>query len=151
MNQCSRNRRRHAAMPFGQFIERRNGRRIAQHDSNRTATRDARRLALSAGLWLGHGSDFAVTLGALGESGLKPFRNLNHFAAMVVRQLCVARCLELTVVVSVVEGGAAGVFSVPAIHFGKGHITSPSGPIPPMCESYTVTSDVSTTILRAGL
>lgn len=147
MNQRSRNRSRHAAMPCGQLVERRNGRRIAQHHGDLPATGNAGGLALSAGLGF-HRSDFAVALGALGQAIFQPLRNLHDLAAVVVRQLLVAFRLGGDVVLGMGKREARGAFGVGVVLGGEGHGWLRVGTTGP---SSHVTSDVSTTILRAGL
>ena len=144
MNQRSRNRRRHATVLFRQLVERRNSRRIAQHHGDLTTTGNAGGLALSAGLGLAHGS---IRLGDFvhgDELGAFLGEHVHHIecrAPLTLRRNVIRHSFQRASVRS----------RVGADHAVKIHGHLRSGEIPPMSESYTVTSDVSTTILRAGL
>ena len=138
MNQRSRNSRSYAAMLLVQLVERRNGRRIAQHDGDLTATGDAGGLALGAGLGChlrNHQGAGVVTahviravLGVLNSRPAREGRAILADDEGAIRFSCNRDGGEKL-------GDLFGGFDF--------HGLLQSGPIPPMCESYTVTSDVS--------
>ena len=150
-----RNRRSHAAVLLGKPVKRFDRCGIAQHDRDLATTRGAGGLALRAGHWVsfhsGHRFAFAGALflivGALAQLfggvvidllaglfglGLHGAQRLGAFA-VGLRQIRI---------------GAAEVFR--DLLDGHIHGCLPSGPMPPMCESYRVTSNVSTTIFAAA-
>jgi len=150
MNQRSRNRRRNPLVLIGQLIKRRNGSRIAQHHGDLTATGNAGGLALGAGLWLHLRSHLAHVLNAFGMR-LPAGQLLGHRLAALFRGGC--NCKQ-----TLFNGDPdklAGLFTKigskgAAFSENLVHGLLQSGPIPPMCESYTVTSDNATTILQVA-
>jgi hypothetical protein len=145
MNQRSRNRRRHATMPFGQLVESRNGRRIAQHHGDLPATGNAGGLALGAGLGLHSRIHQCVSVVAahVRSTALGAFSRCPASYRLAVfthdkGSFLVGRNRD--------DGEKLGDF-LGGFDF-HGYLRS--GLIPPMCESYVVTSDVSTTILQVA-
>lgn len=146
MNQRSRNRRSYAAMLGREPVERVDGMRIPKDNGYLPALCAQRGLPLSAGLWLGHGSGrqlahefeaIAIRLpsGELRSHKLPAFLagGLDGESALLDRdsdQLATGLFLE--------RGSKGAGFSKLNVHC---HLRS--GRIPPMCESYTVTSDAS--------
>lgn len=141
MNKCLANRRSNTAVALRKGVKRRNGSRIAQHYGDLPALGAQRGLTLCAGLGLGHGSMFrgeeiAALLGMrfLGRLLVKPER------------------LSALINPNPLPGGSVGYElgngrREVTRHFVSGtavHVHLPGGPIPPMSESYAVTSDVST-------
>lgn len=139
MNQCSRNCRRHAAMLLGQLVQRSNRGRIAQHHGDLATTGDAGSLTLGAGL--GPHSvrrcgreDFTAIRG---EHGTRlGFADVERAA---VSGDVAPACGSLFNGASDDRSGKAGRVELRA----NVHGLFQSGPIPPMSESYSVTSDVS--------
>lgn len=145
MNQRSSNRRRHAPMPFGQLVECRNGFRVAQHHSDLAPLLAQISLTLGAGLGLCHGSG----------------RKLAHEVKAFAMRLPTGQ-LGSDEPAAVLAGGGDGEnalldgdsnqlarqvadFCSQFASFGNRiHVHLRGGQIPPMYESYTVTSDVST-------
>jgi hypothetical protein len=145
MNQRSRNRRRNPLVLIGQLIKRRNGCRIAQHNGNLTTTGDAFGLALGAGLGLhsvhqGRREDFATMRGK--HCAGPRFTDVER--AAIWADVAPARCCLFDSARDDSSGKSGRVELGANVH---GLLQS--GVIPPMDESYTVTSDVSTTILQA--
>ena len=134
MNQRSRNRRRNPLVLIGQLIKRRNGRWIAQNHGDLAATGNAFRLAFGAGLGLGHGlvrlRDFRHLDGLRAILG-KP---IHHGEDGITTAGCgnvIRNSLQL----------AAFRRGVSAYHAVEVHGLLQSGGIPPMDESYIVTSN----------
>jgi hypothetical protein len=150
MNQRSGNSSRNPAMPFNQLVERRNGRRIAQHHGDLSATGNAGGLALGAGLWLDHGlgGELAHVNHALCVR-LPAGQLLGHRLAAFFRGGCNGKQSLFNCDPDKLAGlGADGGSQFAALGKGLVHGLLQSGPIPLMCESYTVTSDNATTILQ---
>ena len=142
MNQRSRNSRRHATMLDHQLVKRSNGRSIAQHHRDLPSTRNAGGLALGACLGRhlmhrGRREDFATVSGQ--HRACLCLADVERSA--VLGDIAPAR-RSLFDSASDDRGGKAG-----RVEFGTSvHGLLHSGPIPPMGESYAVTSDVSTGI-----
>jgi len=142
MNKRSRNRSRHTTMLVSQLIERRNSRRIAQHHGDLTTTRNAGGLALGAGLGL-HSVRRMLRV--------KPAHSFRALVGSFARRPAGERlAVDANEERAVSFGGdcdrsanLAELFNTLGFH---GFIQS--RPIPPMCESYAVTSDVSTPFAR---
>lgn len=155
MNQCMTDRCRHPAVFGSEFIQCGHGSRIAQHNGNLPATSDAGGLALRAGLgghWLTTHERFALR-GAT-------FLILGTFAKLFGRVVIdfVARLFSLrlhasqhgrALPVGVRQVGVVAAEYLGNLVDGELHVVLHGGPIPPMSESYAVTSDVSTLILQA--
>jgi Arc/MetJ family transcription regulator len=141
MNQRMRNRSRNAAMFLGKLVERRNGNRIAQHDSDLPALRTQRRLTLRARLGLGHDLSLRV-LRIVTTHGIRAA--VGHVARRPTgERLAVNSHIERAIRFFGDRDRRAN-----RERFGEflaEHGRLRSGPIPPMSESYAVTSDVSTT------
>jgi hypothetical protein len=150
MNQRSRNSSRNATMPFGQLVERRDGRRIAQHHGDLAATGDAGGLALGASLGLDHGlgGELAHVNHALCVR-LPAGQLLGHRLAALFRS---GRDGKFALLDGYANKGSClgtdGGGQFAALGKGLVHGLLQSGPIPLMCESYIVTSDNATTILQ---
>lgn len=145
MNQRSRNGSRHAAMPLGQLIKRSNGGRIAKDDSNLPTLVAQRSLTLGAGLGLGHRSSLRV-LRIVAAHGFSA--TVGHLAVRATsEQLAVDAYAERAVRFFGDRDRRANRELVGEFLAEHGRLRS--GPIPPMSESYAVTSDVSTLILQA--
>lgn len=146
MNQRSRNRRRHAAMSLSQLVERCNRIRVAQHNGNLASLLAKRSLTLGAGLGLGHGSSLRMR-GVKAANGSRA--TLRNFTARPARKRLVADAHKEG---SVYFGGNGNrradgeLFSEFLAEHGHLQI----GSIPPMCESYIVTSDVSTALIEVA-
>jgi hypothetical protein len=139
------NRSRYAAMLSSQLVERRNSNRIAKNDSDLPAFITQCGLTLRSSFWLGHWSTFrskqlATMLGmdGFGAGLIEPERNavsvnVNPFTGSGGKHY-------LRQFIGNIRGVRIGRASI--------HIYLRSREILPMCESYSVTSDVSTG--RAG-
>lgn len=146
MNQRSRNRSRHAAMPCGQPVECIDCNGVAQHHRDLASLISQRRLSLRACLGFGHSGRRQIThvLQALAVGlqfrqlrgdGLAPlfFGGSDRKPPLLNSDSNKVSCLFTD------QGGEVSALSKNFIH-DRPH----SGPIPPMSESYAVTSDVST-------
>lgn len=175
MNQRSRNRRRNPLVLIGQLIKRRNGRRIAQHHGDLSATGNAGGLALGAGLWLVHGSaEQLLVNGPLVKLALKLGKVCADFLVVVNDEVKAAivhlfdvavtgieeasslpfiavgvhKPLRADAVIRIAKVIAGGLGGLKLLESHRGHGLLQSGLIPPMDESYIVTSDNATTILQ---
>lgn len=140
MNQRMRNRSRNAAMLLGQLVERRDGGRIAQHDSDLPALRTQRRLTLRAGFGLGHELSLRV-LRIVTTHGIRA--TVGHVARRPAgERLAVNPNIERAIRFFGDRDRSTNRESFGEFLAEHGRLRS--GPIPPMSESYAVTSDVST-------
>ena len=146
MNQRFTNGCSNPAKSSGQRVKRGNGRRIAQHYRNLPAFVAIRGLARSACLYLRHGSmrrreQFAAVLGVnrLSAGLIEPER---HAGSVHVHPLASCCCKHHLGQFGRYVGGIREVWA--SVH---GHLRS--GPIPPMSESYPITSDNASTICSA--
>lgn len=135
MNQRSRNCRRHAAVLIDQLVERRNGRRVAQNHGDLTATGHAGGLALGAGLGF-HSvrqsfSIKAANVGCAAVSNLTRRPTAMWLAILANDEGSVCFSCDR-------DGGEQLGDFFGGLDF---HDLLQNGLIPPMCESYAVTSD----------
>jgi hypothetical protein len=153
MNQRAANRSRHAAVLSRQLVECRNSGGVAKDNGDLPALVAQGCLALRTGLGLAHSSRqlahevkalaVGLPLGQLGGNELAtvPAGGLHGKDAL-------SHCDTNQLAAGLFLQGGSKVAGL-----GKCcvHLTLPSGPIPPMGESYAVTSDVSTLSMKIAL
>lgn len=164
MNQRMRNRSRNAAVLLGQLVERRDGIGVTQNHGDLPAMRAQRRLTLRAGLGFGHSSPPcakrcrastakypaigpASTVMSFERPEIGTERTIVNMPALTCVAMCGSRWRAARVVsISVKPVGLATMRATSAEYSVCDMAAISSGPIPPMNESYAVTSDVSTLI-----
>lgn len=145
MNQCMSNRSCHASMLGRQLIERRNGGMVTQHYGNLPPLLAQRGLTLGTSLWRGHsGGQLAHEVHALAVRLPASEAGRDELSAFLVSGRYREEAAFHGDSYYFASFCADGLSKGAALSKDRKHCHLRSGPIPPMGESYAVTSDVST-------